>query len=392
MIITAQLLNDSKFYEKPILLYFTTDQCKKCEELYEQMKNLYILSKYYAIQVNAIENVEYTVRLTRGVIPTITILTPDLKILGIIESVDVKFIESRLRDILDDYKNKKIIGLTINGFIPEPLELSPFVIYDTVNKVIEGEPADSRMIEVYLTYTNIYKDYLKAKDKIKFQDSLAEFLLNKQAKINVDKKYLANIAMLVNYGIADIKEVLELLNKDTGEVYRSSLRENKGILLDEALAGNALLTAYESSFDENYLTLAIRIANYIKENLQHEKGFKDIKGNDDITNIPYLEPISNAETAIFFSRLWNITNDESYKSLSLKGAMSALGASTSNPKVLARISIAYMKLYESIKANQVLNIIDSRVEIVKDNNCEKGKLYYDGKCYTSIHEIVPKSF
>ncbi|TRM85967.1 hypothetical protein DJ529_12300, partial [Sulfolobus sp. C3] len=322
-------------------------------------KNLYILSKYYAIQVNAIENVEYTVRLTRGVIPTITILTPDLKILGIIESVDVKFIESRLRDILDDYKNKKIIGLTINGFIPEPLELSPFVIYDTVNKVIEGEPADSRMIEVYLTYTNIYKDYLKAKDKIKFQDSLAEFLLNKQAKINVDKKYLANIAMLVNYGIADIKEVLELLNKDTGEVYRSSLRENKGILLDEALAGNALLTAYESSFDENYLTLAIRIANYIKENLQHEKGFKDIKGNDDITNIPYLEPISNAETAIFFSRLWNITNDESYKSLSLKGAMSALGASTSNPKVLARISIAYMKLYESIKANQVLNIIDS---------------------------------
>ncbi|TRM74193.1 hypothetical protein DJ528_10640 [Sulfolobus sp. B5] len=113
---------------------------------------------------------------------------------------------------------------------------------------------------------------------------------------------------------------------------------------------------------------------------------------EDITNIPYLEPISNAETAIFFSRLWNITNDESYKSLSLKGAMSALGASTSNPKVLARISIAYMKLYESIKANQVLNIIDSRVEIVKDNNCEKGKLYYDGKCYTSIHEIVPKSF
>lgn len=392
MLINNRVIDDAKFYDKPILLFFTDDNCIDCDKLYQQLDKLYITSKYLTLKVHALEYIQYTVRLSRGVIPTITILDPYLNLLGVIESKDLKFIESKLRELFDNYKNKKIKGIKLEEFVPEPIDPIPSIIYETVNRVIEGFEADSRMIEVYLTYSNVYKDYLKAKDKIKYADELARYLLDRNIKVEMDKTYSANVAMLVNYGLESSEDLLDFINVNTGEVYRSKRKMNRGILLDQALVGNALLSAYERTFNEEYLGLSFKIANYIKDNLQHEKGFRDSKVEDEITKIAYLEPISNSETSIFFARLWNITNDENYKNFALKALSSALGATLDNPKVIARASIAYLKIFESVRANSQIDYIDSRITVVKDNGCEKGMLYYDGRCYSKIDDILPKSF
>lgn len=392
MLINNRVIDDAKFYDKPILLFFTDDNCIDCDKLYQQLDKLYITSKYLTLKVHALEYIQYTVRLSRGVIPTITILDPYLNLLGVIESKDIKFIESKLRELFDNYKNKKIKGIKLEEFVPEPIDPIPSIIYETVNRVIEGFEADSRMIEVYLTYSNVYKDYLKAKDKIKYADELARYLLDRNIKVEMDKTYSANVAMLVNYGLESSEDLLDFINVNTGEVYRSKRKMNRGILLDQALVGNALLSAYERTFNEEYLGLSFKIANYIKDNLQHEKGFRDSKVEDEITKIAYLEPISNSETSIFFARLWNITNDENYKNFALKALSSALGATLDNPKVIARASIAYLKIFESVRANSQIDYIDSRITVVKDNGCEKGMLYYDGRCYSKIDDILPKSF
>jgi len=392
MLINNRVIDDAKFYDKPILLFFTDDNCIDCDKLYQQLDKLYITSKYLTLKVHALEYIQYTVRLSRGVIPTITILDPYLNLLGVIESKDLKFIESKLRELFDNYKNKKIKGIKLEEFVPEPIDPIPSIIYETVNRVIEGFEADSRMIEVYLTYSNVYKDYLKAKDKIKYADGLARYLLDRNIKVEMDKTYSANVAMLVNHGLESSEDLLDFINVNTGEVYRSKRKMNRGILLDQALVGNALLSAYERTFNEEYLGLSFKIANYIKDNLQHEKGFRDSKIEDEITKIAYLEPISNSETSIFFARLWNITNDENYKNFALKALSSALGATLDNPKVIARASIAYLKIFESVRANSQIDYIDSRITVVKDNGCEKGMLYYDGRCYSKIDDILPKSF
>ncbi|BDB97214.1 hypothetical protein [Saccharolobus caldissimus] len=392
MLINNRVIDDAKFYDKPILLFFTDDNCIDCDKLYQQLDKLYITSKYLTLKVHALEYIQYTVRLSRGVIPTISILDPYLNLLGVIESKDLKFIESKLRELFDNYKNKKIKGIKLEEFVPEPIDPIPSIIYETVNRVIEGFEADSRMIEVYLTYSNVYKDYLKAKDKIKYADKLARYLLERNTKVEMDKTYSANVAMLVNYGLESSEDLLDFINVNTGEVYRSKRKMNRGILLDQALVGNALLSVYERTFNEEYLGLSFKIANYIKDNLQHEKGFRDSKIEDEITKIAYLEPISNSETSIFFARLWNITNDENYRNFALKALSSALGATLDNPKVIARASIAYLKIFESVRANSQIDYIDSRITVVKDNGCGKGMLYYDGRCYSKIDDILPKSF
>lgn len=392
MLINNRVIDDARFYDKPILLFFTDDNCIDCDKLYQQLDKLYITSKYLTLKVHALEYIQYTVRLSRGVIPTISILDPYLNLLGVIESKDLKFIESKLRELFDNYKNKKIKGMKLEEFVPEPIDPIPSIIYETVNRVIEGFEADSRMIEVYLTYSNVYKDYLKVKDKIKYADELARYLLDKNIKVDMNKTYSANIAMLVNYGLESLEDLLDFIDVNTGEVYRSKRKMNKGILLDQALVGNALLSVYERTFNEEYLRLSFKIAEYIKDNLQHEKGFRDSKVEDEITKIAYLEPISNSEASIFFARLWNITNDENYRNLAVKALSSALGATLDNPKVIARASIAYLKIFESVRANSQIDYIDSRITVVKDNGCEKGMLYYDGKCYSKIDDIFPKSF
>ncbi|WP_338600140.1 hypothetical protein V6M85_11385 [Sulfolobus tengchongensis] len=393
MIITTRIIDDAKFYDKPILMFFTDDNCKDCDSLYLKMQELPIFSKYIGIKVNALEYVQYTIRLTRGIIPTITILTPSLDLLAVIESKDIKFIENKLREIIDGYKNRKIRGIRLEEYIPTPIDPTPSIIYETVNRVIEGYEADSRMIEIFLTYTNIYKEYLKARNRIKLADDLARYLLEGSKEVKIDERYSGNIAMLVNYGLTDVNRLLEFIDVTNGEVFRSKRKENKGVLLDEALVGNALLSEYERTFNENYLEISMKISNYIKNNLEHEKGFRDIKVTDNITKVSYLEPISNAEASIFFSKLWNITNDNTYRDLALKGLSSALGATMDNPKVIARASIAYLKLFENIKANKYHpNIIDVRITVVKNNNCPSSMLFYDGNCYSKLEEIQPKFF
>ncbi|AAK40655.1 hypothetical protein SULI_06640 [Saccharolobus solfataricus] len=392
MILNSRTIDDAKFFDKPILLFFTDENCKDCDTIYSKLQDSTIFSKYIGKKVNALEYIHYTIRLTRGMIPTITILSPTLDLLAVIESKDLKFIENKLRELLDEYKRRIVKGIKLEGYTPDPIEPTPSIIYETINKVIGGYEADTRMIEVYLTYTNVYKEYLKAKDKIKCSDDVARYLLEGKGEIKIDEKSSANVSMLVNYGVTSVQKLLDFIDINSGEVYRSKKKETKGILLDEALAGNALVSEYERTINEEYLSLAIKVADYIKNNLQHERGFRDIKEIDNITKVPYLEPISNSEASIFFSRLWNITGDETYKNLALKGLGSALGGALNNPKVIARAAIAYLKLFDSIKANRYLNIIDARITVVKNNGCNDSMLYYSGQCYSKIDEIQPTAF
>ncbi|MEM1600018.1 MAG: hypothetical protein QXW51_04310 [Sulfolobaceae archaeon] len=392
MIITSRLIEDARFYDKPILIFFTDDSCVDCEKIYTELQQRPIFSRYLSIKIDALEYLQYTVRLTRGIVPSITILNPDLNVLGLLESKDIKFIENKLREILNDYKNRKLKGIKIEEYVPEPIEPTETIIYDVINYILKGYETDSRMIEVYLTYSNIYKDYLKIKDKIKPSDELARYLLHKDTQVKLDKTYSANLAMLVNYDLAQVDELIGFIDLNSGEVYRSIKRKNKGLLLDEALVGSALLKAYERTFDEKYLNISTKIADYIINNLNHEKGFRDSKIVDEITKITYLEPISNAEASIFFAEMFNLTNYEKYKEFALKGLKSALGSNPENTKITSRVAIAYLKLFDSIKANTPIDVIDSRITILKNNNCDRGMLYYDGKCYSKIEDIKSKFF
>jgi Highly conserved protein containing a thioredoxin domain len=180
------------------------------------------------------------------------------------------------------------------------------------------------------------------------------------------------------------KKLMERIKED-GSVVRSSRKEVSGLLIDQAMVGNALLTLYQNSFNDSYLSLAIKVAEWILNNLADNLGFRDCKAENDLVKLPVYEPIANSEAAIFFARLWAVTDDQKYLE-NAKKAMNISYTLGTDIRTLSRVAIAYLKTNELIKSKEKVPD-DIRVEIVKDNGCLDLEFKFKDKCYKSIDKI-----
>jgi len=378
--ITEKLLSDSRFYNKPISAFFTSKYCNFCDKLYEEILSTYISSKYYWIKIDSDEYLHYFIRLTRGFIPTITIIDGNLRILGIIESNSPSFIENSLKSIYEKLESRRISASEVPKFIPEPQEFEKSSIHEVILRVLNGEVVDHRILELVYFYKLNYPEFSNIEKYMNY-DALAKVIISKE-KIEVNNSYTAGV--LVENGIEDPKIILEYVNED-GSVFRSKKKEVSGLLIDEAIVGNALLRAYELYDSKEYLDYAKRVYEYITRNHVHEKGYLDVPKRDPVSNIEFLEPLANSEVAIFFSRYYLVLKQEEARINAEKAIKCAYGGSK-NTRVLARLGIAYLKLkYPILTKNMKIN--DPRVEYL-ENNCGKDEFYYDGKCYKGLEEIT----
>jgi len=381
--ISEKTLADAKFYGKLLAIFFTSDKCNVCDELFEKISKLQIAQKFYLIKLNSIEYLQYTVRYSRGIIPSIGIISPDGRLLGIIESENVDYIEDRLRDI---YSNRdKIVGILPT--VPQRVEdVNPVEFYDILNYAIDGNPIDFRGVEFLKFYSRLHKEYEKILKLVTPADPVADFILSGK-KPNLDEKYTSNLALNVILGIETdeySKKLMERIKED-GSVVRSSRKEVSGLLIDQAMVGNALLTLYQNSFNDSYLSLAIKVAEWTLNNLADNLGFRDCKAENDLVKLPVYEPIANSEAAIFFARLWAVTDDQKYLE-NAKKAMNISYTLGTDIRALSRVAIAYLKTNELIKSKEKVPD-DIRVEIVKDNECQDLEFKFKDKCYKSIDEI-----
>ncbi|ARM76337.1 hypothetical protein [Acidianus manzaensis] len=380
--ISEKLLSDAKFYDKLVGIFVTTEYCNGCDDLFEKIQKLPISRRYYLYKVDGIEHIEYLNRITRGYIPTLTIISPKLKILGIIEAFDIKFIEDKLRQITEAYY-KGYEGQDLPELIPDPSTPDKSeLVYNVISQILDGYQADYRMIELYKFISKLKPEYKKAEKLIKFLNGEAEYLISGKMQNPTSQNYTNIIAFDVEYGLSKIDNLLELINEN-GEVYRSIKKDNKGLLIDEASAGNALISEYEKTSNDKYISIVNKIYEYIIKNLSHEKGFRDSPVRDEITKITFLEPLANSEVAIFFSRYYGITENKEALD-NYKKAIACAYAGSNDPKVLARIAIAMIKSEDLIKTNSKPPYDDLRLEYSPKVNC---KYYKDEKCFENIDEI-----
>ena len=380
--ISEKVLSDARFYDKLIGIFFTSDNCSICDELFEKVRKLPISQKYFLFKVNADEYLQYTVRLSRGIIPTLSIVNTEGKLISVIESIDIDYIQEKLREIYE--KRKEFQGLAF----PKPQQVEDINIadfLDIINFVMDGNPIDFRTAEFFIFYSKIHKEYQKVLSTLVPGDPISNFLLKGKIEDKIDESYTNILALETIYGIADVKDkLLDRITED-GIVYRSKRKEVKGLLIDEAVTGTALLTLYQRTFDERFLTLALKIYDWIVKNLESDIGFRDYPQEDPITRQEYLEPLANAETSIFLAKLWAITGDNKIKEKAEK-AMKIAYTLGKDIRVLSRVAIAYVKLNELIKSKKEIKD-DIRVEVVKDNGCQKEDFRYKDQCYQSLDQI-----
>jgi hypothetical protein len=379
--ISDKILSNSKFYNKPIAIFFTSKNCNNCEKLYENIKLTYIGGRYLWKYIDGDEYLHYLIRLSRGITPSITVINHEPKILGIIESDDVKFLESSLRKIYEGYISNTLKPVPIPTFIPEPKDFDINIIHELIIRATKGELVDYRAYKVIKFYENIYNE----KNIEKFLNNIDIFtkiLITRKISNEIDKNFAFNVAVLVEFGMEKVEELLKFINDD-GSVNRSTRKEVKGLLIDQCSVGNALIGYYEIEDKKDVKEIIEKIYKYISSKLIHEKGFLDYPKEDVITNYEFLEPLANAEAALFLARYWAVFKDQNAKELSYKAIKCAFGGSD-NLRVLGRLIIAYLKLFSLILTRRK-DIDDPRVEIL-DNECGD-KFWYDNKCYNEIKEI-----
>lgn len=380
--INEKVIADAKFYDKLVAVFFTTENCTICNELFEKIKRLPILQKYLLFKIDANEYLQYTVRLSRGIVPAISITDYDGKLVSIIESTDIDYIQEKLREIYE--KRNKIKGIEY----PKPNKIEEINVaefLDIINFAMDGNPIDFRGVEFFIFYSKIHKEYERALNTIIPADPIGKFLLTGKVDGQLDENFTNVLGLEIIYNISDTRDkLMERITAD-GVVYRSSKKEVKGLLIDEAVTGSALLTLYQKTFDEKYLSMAMKIFEWISKNLESDIGFRDYPPEDSITKHEYYESLANAENAIFLSKLWAITDDSKIKEKAEKALKIAYTLGT-DIRVLSRVATAYIKINELIKSKKEIKN-DIRVETVKDNGCKDNEVKYKDSCYQSLDQI-----
>ncbi|BBG24269.1 hypothetical protein [Sulfuracidifex tepidarius] len=379
--INSKILEDSKFYDKLIAVEFETDRNEKVDEAIDSFND-----KLIKVKIDAGEYLQYALRLTGGRYPTIAILSPEMNVISIIDKIEDDLTRI-IRNSIDAYKFKGYKGIPLTDFVPIPVDPDPSLFFNSINAMLRGYKVDLRGMEVFNTYCNVYPEYNKMKEKINVDSDVMVLLGKGDLK---ESPYTAQLSLQVYYGLRKVDDILDLISPD-GEVFRSKRKENKGLLIDEAYAGNALINEYERTGREEFLNKSLKIENFIMSNLRHEKGFMDVVKSDKITEHVVLEPLANAEASIFFAKLFNVLGDQKYAEASRLSMACANGGAPNSVEVQERIMSAYMKLNEGIKSNDPSLLgKDCRIEIPKEKpDC---RLKQDDKCYDDLSSIPFKSF
>ncbi|MBW9141051.1 MAG: hypothetical protein K1T65_05060 [Candidatus Aramenus sp.] len=382
--LTDKVLSDAKFYNKPIALLFYTEDCDVCKPLFEKVKELSISKRFYLFEVDAIERSDYFIRLTRGLVPSIAVVSPEVKLLGIVESNDVDFVDKSLRRIYERY-SQGYKGEEIPSFSPDPEDPSLDVLYEVLNRAMSGETIDFRGAEFVKLVSTVHKEYQKALKTLNPENELAKFVLTGE-RPPLETKYVFTTAFLVSYGLLEPKELYRFFG-ERGLVYRSQRKEGYGYLVDQSVVGNALITLYNRTGDSEYLKSAEEVFSFVKQNMSTEKGFRDVIARDKVTSSLFLEPLANAEASLFFARLWAVTENEEAKKLA-EVAIRCAYAGSRDIRVISRIALTMVVLNEKVKTSEKVAELDYRVYL-GHTNC---KFEFDGTCFNSLEEIRPKVF
>ncbi|MEM0113679.1 MAG: hypothetical protein QW253_03720 [Metallosphaera sp.] len=357
MELNDKLFEDARFYNKLIAIVLSKE-----DFISQRIKGTPLERKVFPVHKDPEEYPDYLVRVTRGVIPAISLITPDLELVGIIESNDPDYSIGSLKDVVNKFEAGKITPVKIPEYAPEPLEPSEASIYDAMNKVIDGVAADFRVVELISAISKIEKRY-PIVHFIKPQDEIASYLLGKGEP---GEGFSVYEAVKVIKGDHDVLE--DYIEKE-GKVYRSKKKENWGILVDESIAGYALLLKYMRQGKSSFLDRATEIKDFIKRNLETEKGFRDTIVKDPLTRLTFLEPLANAEASIFLSALWQATGDEEVRKMALK----ALGIATVRSDYLgvaARIAHSLLRLNHGILTSKPGNYNDIRIMLNEKIECD----------------------
>ncbi|EHP68810.1 MAG: hypothetical protein RXS23_04880 [Metallosphaera yellowstonensis] len=369
MMITERVIEDARFYGKLIVAVFS-------DEGFPLNIPDSLSKRLTVIPVNPEEHPEYLVRLTRGIIPAITVMTPSLEIVGIIESANTSYIVSSLRELVDNFVRGNVRPYKISPYVPEPQDPPQDASYEVISKILDGYPADFRTIELVRTFVTTHKEYEKVLKVLKPLDDIASFYLE-GGTLNDD--FAVYEAVKVIKGERGMPEAF--LGED-GRVLRRRGGENWGLLVDEALVGFSFLSRYLREGTDEDLERAKRIFSFVRTHLETERGYRDSVPRDPLTRVEFLEPLANSELAIFLSALWQVTQSETVREKSLK-ALRCASSSQSLP-VKARIALATLRLEKGILVNKPGRFEDSRVMLNKSLDCN---FKYSGKCYDTLEAV-----
>jgi len=373
-----RVFEDSKFYGKPIAITFTSKTCDLCETVFQEISNDQDIKKrFIVVKVRADDDLPYFVRLTRGILPSVSVIDHEGNLLSLIESSNSGFVKEKL--MLTYERLDKLVKVDYS-FVPSPKDFELIESLDVVNQILAGVPGDFRAYQFITWLSSVDKEYQAVRKAFRPADKFSESLVK---GVNVPLEgYSSEWGIAIDLGLSkDYDELLSYV-EDDGKVRRGKEAYSSGLLIDQAYVGNGLLTAYQATGIEKYLEAANKVFRWTVENLSHEMGFRDVRPQDPVTSRVVIEALMNSEFAVFAARLWLLTGSEE----ALKASDKAIRASAHrrDVPVLSRLGIAKLKLDYGYLAR---NCSSLQCETARNLECE---YKFRGTCYSSLSEIEDK--
>ncbi|MGC9105486.1 MAG: hypothetical protein ACP5HQ_03575 [Thermoprotei archaeon] len=375
MPLDRRALEDAKFYGKPVAIFFTSKNCAQCDQVYRTVSNNQeIKRRFITVELRADDDLPYYIRLTRGVLPSVSVIDHEGNLLGIIESSNADYVIEKL--LLTYQRLDKLVRINYS-FVPPPRDFEIAEGLDVVNQVLSGLPGDFRVYEFLSWLASTDQEYQLALKAFRPLEKFSE-ALSRGKPVNLEE-YSADWAIAVDLRLSkEFNRLLEFVNED-GSVKRGLGLANSGVLSDQAYVGNALLDAYEATGESAYLETAKKVFKWALENLSYEVGFRDFKPIDIITEKPLIDPLMNSEFALFSARLWLVSGLEEAR----KAAEKAISASAHSRGllVLSRLTMAKLKLDYGYLAKECNSM---QCEEIRNLECQ---FKFRGNCYNSLSEF-----
>ena len=372
------MFEDSKFYGKPIAIVFVNEGCKGCKDVLNALtNNADIKRKYVLTSLDSFLDYPYFARLTRGLLPTVSVVDHEGNLIGIVESSNADYVLEKLDDI---YQRLGKLARIPYGLVPRETDFELVRAFDVVNRVLSGVPGDFRIAQLVSWIAKEDQNYSLAMKYFRPFDKFAEYLSFKRT-VEVGRT-CSELGIASELGlISEYGGLLECVSND-GAVSRRPKSDPLGLLIDQAYVGNGLLSAYERTGDMTYLESAKKVFRWVLSNLSYDVGFLDVRPLDPITSKPVVDPIMNSEFAVFASRLWLVTGEEE----ALKAAEKAIKASawSESPLVESRLAIAELKKSYGYLSK---SCDDLRCEELSNLDCQ---VKFKGQCFNSLQEIEEK--
>ena len=357
---------------------FTNEGCKGCKDVLDALTNSADIKRKYVIaSLDSFLDYPYFARLTRGLLPTVSVVDHEGNLIGIVESSNADYVLEKLDDI---YQRLGKLARIPYGLVPKETDFELVRAYDVINRVLSGVPGDFRTAQLVTWIAKEDQNYSLAMKYFRPLDKFAEHLTFRRAIDVGDTCSELGIASELGL-LSDYKGLLECASSD-GAVRRKPKSDPIGLLIDQAYVGNGLLSAYERTGDLAFLDYAKKVLHWALNNLSYEVGFLDVRPADPITSKPVVDPLMNSEFAVFASRLWLVTGEEE----ALKAAEKAIKAAawSESPLVESRLAIAELKKSYGFLSK---SCNDLRCEELNNLDCQ---VKFRGQCFNSLEEIEEK--